>query len=105
MYIEYRVVVVWLVSTFVTGKRSLWSLSHAWLHVMYRQTSTSRATNLSVIQLGHNDSVAAVLALVQHPHLVGVLVSEEVEVMPNLLHLSQHTSNILELSPSSTAVK
>jgi hypothetical protein len=40
-----------------------------------------------VLHLRHNDAVAAVLALVQHAHLLCVLVSEQVEVVPHLLHL------------------
>ena len=53
------------------------------------ETQSAELTPASIVQLRNNDSITAVLALVQHAHLLGVLVSEEVEVVPDLFHLHQ----------------
>ena len=53
------------------------------------ETQRAELAPASVVQLRDNDSVTAILALIKHAHLLGVLVSEEVEVVPDLLHLHQ----------------
>jgi len=53
------------------------------------EIQSAKRAPASIVQLRNNDAITAVLALVEHAHLLGVLVSEEVEVMPDLLHLHQ----------------
>ena len=49
--------------------------------------SAENALKVYSIHLGDNDAIAPRLPLIQHPHLVRVLVPEQIKIVADLLHL------------------